>query len=187
MKYLITGLGNPGADYKYNRHNVGFMVLDQLAAANGLEFSQDRHGYTLNLKIKGRQLLLLKPTTFMNLSGKAVRFHLANENIDLENLLVITDDLALPFGKLRLRAKGSSGGHNGLENIIQVLGSRDWARLRFGIGDEFKNGKQIDYVLSDFSPGEQIDLPTLLDRSIEIIHAFCTIGVAHTMTQYNQK
>jgi PTH1 family peptidyl-tRNA hydrolase len=187
MKYLIAGLGNPGAEYAENRHNIGFMVLDTLAAAAGTPFSSDRHGYTCTLKVKGRHLVLLKPTTFMNLSGKAVRFHLQKHGVTPANLLVITDDISLPFGKIRIRARGSAGGHNGLRSIEEALGNNEYARMRFGVGDDYAKGAQAHYVLSDFSKDEQKDLPLLLDRMAEAVRAFAGIGLERTMNEYNKK
>lgn len=185
MKYLVVGLGNPGAQYHLNRHNIGFLVLNELAGAKGKEFGQDRHGYTVTVKHKGRTLILLKPTTYMNLSGKAVRFHLEKHKIPVSNLLVITDDLSIPFGKLRLRAQGSAGGHNGLKNIQEILGGKNWARLRFGVGNDFPKGRQVDYVLEDFPQEEMDALPPLIDRSIEVIQSFASIGVERTMNFFN--
>lgn len=185
MKFLITGLGNPGSEYRHTRHNIGFMVLDKLAEKNGLSFSPDRLGDTCILKHKGKQLILLKPNTYMNLSGKAVRYHLQKHGIEQPSLLVITDDLALPFGKLRLRAKGSGGGHNGLGNIQEVLGNENYARMRFGVGSEFSKGAQVDYVLSDFPPEEKTALPALLDKMGEAAIAFCMLGIERAMNVYN--
>ncbi len=186
MKYLIVGLGNPGAEYHYNRHNIGFLILNQFAQSKDLEFSQSRHGYTVEVSHKGKKLVLLKPTTFMNLSGKAVRHHLTANKIEPKNLLVLVDDIALPFAKLRLRAKGSAGGHNGLKDISRVLGNDQYARLRFGVGDDFRRGRQAEYVLEDFPKGELIELPTLMDKSIQIIQDFTTIGIDRAMTTHNK-
>jgi PTH1 family peptidyl-tRNA hydrolase len=161
--------------------------LDALADASNIVFSDERHGWVAEYKYKGRTFILLKPTTFMNLSGKAVNYWLQKENIPLENLLVVVDDLALPLGSLRLRAKGSDAGHNGLKNITQVLGSQDYARLRFGIGDNFGQGQQVDYVLGEWNKQEKLEIPALTDTSIEIIKSFATIGVAQTMTFYNKR
>lgn len=185
MKFLIVGLGNPGEKYHYNRHNIGFLVLNKMAQDREKEFEADKHGYTCTINHRGKKLVLLKPTTFMNLSGKAVRFHLQKEKIQPSNLLVIVDDLSLPFGKLRLRAKGSAGGHNGLSNINDVLGNQNYARLRFGIGDDFPKGRQVDYVLSDFNSGEMASLPELMDRSEKIILDFVQIGVNRAMSAHN--
>ena len=185
MKFLITGLGNPGAEYRHTRHNIGFMVLDRLAEKNGVSFASDRLGDSCILKHKGKQLIFLKPTTYMNLSGKAVRFHLQKHGIDQANLLVVTDDLALPFGKVRIRAKGSGGGHNGLGNIQEVLGNENYARMRFGVGREFSKGAQVDYVLSDFSAEEKPALPDLLDKMGEAIITFALMGIDRAMNIYN--
>lgn len=187
MKYLIVGLGNPGAEYANNRHNIGFMVVDELAAKKDQAFSQDRHGYTATIRIKGRQITLLKPTTFMNLSGKALRYHMQKLDVPLENVLVITDDIALPFGKLRLRGKGSHGGHNGLRNIEEILGRSDYARLRFGVGDDFAKGAQAHYVLSDFSGDQELDLPAKIEEMGKAVIAFVTIGLGRAMTEFNKK
>jgi len=149
LKYLIAGLGNVGAEYELTRHNIGFLVLDQLAQDQ--KFEQDRHVFKTEIKHKGRSLHLIKPTTYMNLSGKAVSYWLKELKIPKENLLVITDDIAIPFGKIRIRKKGSAGGHNGLKNIEELTGGQDYARLRFGVGDDFSKGRQVDYVLSNFN------------------------------------
>lgn len=187
MKYLVAGLGNPGHEYENTRHNIGFKVLDALARASNIVFSDERYGWISEYKFKGRTFVLLKPSTYMNLSGKAVKYWMQKENIALENLLVVVDDLALPLGSLRLRAKGSDAGHNGLRNITEVLGSQDYARLRFGIGDNFSKGRQVDYVLDEWNKQEVPELPALIDTSVEIIKSFGTIGVGPTMTFYNKK
>ena len=185
MKYLIAGLGNIGREYVDTRHNIGFMVVDKLAEKQGIKMELDRHAYLSHFSYKGRQIYLLMPTTYMNLSGKAVNHHLKALKIPAENLLVITDDIALPFGKLRMRGKGSNGGHNGLKNIEEVLGSNAYARLRFGVGDDFPKGRQVDYVLAPFSDAEFAELPALIDKSIDMTLSFCTIGLDHTMSQFN--
>ena len=187
MKYLITGLGNPGKEYENTRHNIGFKVLDALTEASNIVFSEERYGWVTEYKFKGRTFILLKPSTFMNLSGKAVNYWLQKESIPLENLLIVVDDLALPLCTLRLRAKGSDAGHNGLKNITEVLGSQDYARLRIGIGDNFRQGQQIDYVLGEWDKKEKLELTALIDTSIEIIKSFSTIGVQQTMTFYNKR
>ena len=187
MKYLIAGLGNPGKEYENTRHNIGFKILDALADASNIVFSDARHGWVTEYKFKSRSFLLLKPTTFMNLSGKAVNYWMQKESIPLENLLVLVDDLALPLGSLRLRAKGSDAGHNGLKNINQMLGTQDYARLRFGIGNNFGKGQQVDYVLGEWTKEEKLELPALIDTSIEVIKSFGTIGIAQTMTFFNKK
>mgnify|MGYP001334437999 CR=1 FL=1 len=154
MKYLIIGLGNPGAEYENTRHNIGFKVLDALVSASNTSFTTDRYADVAEIKFKGRNLVLIKPNTFMNLSGKAVNYWLQNTKIDAANMLVITDDISLPFGVLRMRKKGSDGGHNGLKNIQAVLGNSNYPRLRFGVGDDFSRGKQVEYVLDDFLDAE---------------------------------
>ena len=185
MKYLIAGLGNIGPEYELTRHNIGFLTLDRLADRESVSFSTERYAGKAEIKYKGRQLHLIKPTTFMNLSGKAINYWLQELNIPKENLLVIVDDLALPFGKLRLRAKGSSAGHNGLKNIEALCGGANYARLRFGIGDDFHKGQQVDYVLSNFSRQEMDQLPEYMDKAIDMILGFSTIGIQRTMSQFN--
>jgi PTH1 family peptidyl-tRNA hydrolase len=187
MKYLIVGLGNIGREYEYTRHNIGFRVLDALAKASNIVFADRRYGFVAELKVKGRTLILLKPSTYMNLSGNAVRYWLNQEKIPTENLLVVTDDLALPFGTLRLKGKGSNAGHNGLGNIQSVLNTQEYARLRFGIGSDFSRGRQVDYVLDDFSDEEEDALPAKLETCGEIIKSFCLAGIQNTMNQYNNK
>ncbi len=187
MKYLIVGLGNPGIEYKNTRHNIGFKILDALADASNIVFSDERYGSLAEYKFKGRTFILLKPSTYMNLSGKAVNYWMQKENILIENVLVVVDDLALPLGSLRLRAKGSDAGHNGLKNITQLVGTQDYARLRFGIGDNFRQGQQVDYVLGEWDKQEKLELPALIDTSIEIIKSFATIGVQQTMTFFNKR
>ena len=187
MKYLITGLGNPGSEYHNTRHNIGFRVLDEIAKTESLSFESVKHGWIAQYKFKGRILILLKPNTFMNLSGKAVQYWLQAEKIPFENQLVITDDLALPFGTLRLRGKGSDGGHNGLKSIQEITARTDYPRLRFGIGAEFGKGNQVNYVLSPWSPDEDKLLPERLEKSSELIKSFATIGLSHTMTAFNGK
>lgn len=187
MKYLITGLGNPGDEYKNTRHNIGYKILDALADASNIVFSDKRYGYVAEYKFKARTFILLKPTTFMNLSGRAVNYWLQKGKIPFENLLVLTDDLALPFGTLRLRAKGGDAGHNGLKDIQNVTGRNDYARLRFGIGDDFRHGQQVNYVLDEWSKDEAVELTEKIDTCIEIIKSFGTIGVARTMNQFNKR
>lgn len=186
MKYLIVGLGNIGADYEDTRHNVGFNVVDVLAEKFEVSFKSDTHAYTTTLKHKGRTFILLKPTTYMNLSGKAVRYWLQKENIPKENLLVILDDLNLPFGKQRLRGKGADGGHNGLKNIDLLCGGNDYARLRIGISDDFKQGRQVDYVLGKWTKEEAADLPDILTKATETALSFGAIGLAMTMNVANK-
>lgn len=185
MKYLIVGLGNPGSEYEETRHNIGFKALDALAKASNVLFTPVKHGELATVKHKGRTLLLLKPSTFMNLSGKAVAYWMQKEKIPLDRLFVITDDLALPFGTIRLRAKGSDGGHNGLKHIQETLGTNKYPRYRFGIGDEFSKGHQVNYVLSPWSEQENKALPERLERSCELIKSFATIGLERSMNLFN--
>jgi peptidyl-tRNA hydrolase, PTH1 family len=186
MKYLIVGLGNPGPKYELTRHNIGFLTLDRLADEHQATFESDRLAEVAELKYKGRQIYLIKPSTFMNRSGKAVNYWLQQLKITVENCLIITDDIALPFGKLRMRAKGSSAGHNGLKDIEAVLGGSRYPRLRFGLGNEFPKGGQIDYVLGNFPESELQALPERMDKARAMIISFCTIGINQTMTQYNE-
>jgi PTH1 family peptidyl-tRNA hydrolase len=187
MKYLIVGLGNPGSKYEDTRHNIGFKVLEEMARLNDASFSTDRHAEVARVKFKGRTLVLIKPTTFMNLSGKAVNYWMQQEKISLENLLVITDDIALPFGKLRLKGKGSDGGHNGLKDIQITLNSSTYARLRFGVGSDFHKGRQVDYVLGEWSSEENAVLGERIGTSTEFIKGFVTIGLNQTMSNWNNK
>ena len=187
MKYLIAGLGNIGPEYKNTRHNIGFQILDALAEASNIHFNDKRYGFVAEYKYKARTFILLRPTTYMNLSGRAVNYWMQKENIPIDRLLVLVDDIALPFGTIRLKAKGSDGGHNGLKNINQVLGRNDYARLRFGIGDDFHKGFQVDYVLSDWSREEQKEMPEKIDYCIDVIHSFGTIGTERTMNYFNKR
>ena len=187
MKYLITGLGNIGEEYLNTRHNIGFKVLDALAEASNISFNDRRYGFVAELKYKSRILILLKPSTFVNLSGRAVNYWLQKEKISFENLLVISDDLALSFGKLRLKSKGSSGGHNGLESINMTIGRMDYARLRFGIGNEYFPGQQVNYVLGEWTWEEEKMLPERIDVCKEIILSFCTLGIERTMNLFNNR
>ena len=187
MKYLITGLGNIGKEYVDTRHNIGFMVVQALAEQFNVRPELGRHAYTATAKHKGRQLHLIMPTTYMNLSGKAVRYHLNQHKLSPAQLLVITDDIALPFGKLRIRAKGSAGGHNGLKDIEQMLGTNNYPRLRFGVGDAFSKGRQVDYVLSPFTEDEFAELPLRIEDCVKGILSFVTIGIDRTMTELNKK
>jgi peptidyl-tRNA hydrolase, PTH1 family len=186
-KYLIAGLGNIGAEYVNTRHNIGFKVLDHLAKQENIDFATAKLGAVAEYKLKGRTLFLLKPNTYMNLSGKAVKYWLDKENIPLENLLVVTDDLNLPFGTIRIKAKGSDGGHNGLKSIQQILNTADYPRFRFGISDAFKKGRQVDYVLGEWDEEEKAKLPERLDVSVEAIKSFALSGLSNTMTSYNGK
>lgn len=187
MKYLIVGLGNIGPEYAETRHNIGFMVLDYLAKKFDAQFDTGRHSFVAEIKTKGRTFVLVKPTTYMNLSGKAVGHWLSSLKLPAEQMMVITDDIAIPFGKIRIRTKGSAGGHNGLKHIEQTLGHNNYPRLRFGVGDTFHKGKQVDYVLSKFTEDEQIDLQTLIEKAADAVVSFGTIGLERTMNQYNTK
>ncbi len=186
-KYLVVGLGNPGDEYAKTRHNMGYMVLDAFAKASNIVFADKRYGFITDTSIKGRKVFLLKPTTFMNLSGNAVRYWMNKENIELENLLVVSDDISLPLGTLRLKAKGSNGGHNGLGHIQSVIGTEQFSRLRVGIGNEFPKGSQIDFVLSPFDEDELTHLEPSILTSIEIIKSFVLSGVDYTQNQFNRK
>ena len=187
MKYLIVGLGNIGPEYHETRHNIGFMVVDALARINNAPFVSGRYGSTASFSIKGREFILLKPSTFMNLSGLAVRYWMQKENIPLENVLIVVDDLALPFGTLRLKGKGSDAGHNGLKHIAATLGTQEYARLRFGIGNDFPRGGQIDYVLGHFNDGDLKTMDERLESAGEIVKSFCLAGINITMNQFNKK
>lgn len=185
MKYLIVGLGNIGPEYANTRHNIGFNIADELVSSLDGSFQNIRLAYYSEVSYKGRKLHVIKPTTFMNLSGKSVNYYMQELKIPLENVLVIVDDLALPLGKLRLKLQGSSAGHNGLKSIESLCGGQGYPRLRFGISDNFGKGQQADYVLSAFDKDEQPELPALIDRSVELIKSFVTIGSAKTMTLFN--
>lgn len=187
MKYLIVGLGNIGSEYWGTRHNIGFRVVNKLVEDAGARFTEERYGAVAHMRIKNRELTVLKPNTFMNLSGNAVRYWLQKEAIEVENLLVVVDDIALPFGILRLKPKGSDAGHNGLRNIQEILATQEYCRLRFGIGDQFPRGGQVNYVLGQFDPEELVAMPPVLDRAVEIIKSFCLAGVQNTMNQFNNK
>ncbi|MDP4276816.1 MAG: aminoacyl-tRNA hydrolase [Bacteroidota bacterium] len=187
MHFLIVGLGNIGAEYQHTRHNIGFDILDNLASDAGLLFSERRYGAVGDMKLKGHVLTLLKPSTYMNLSGNAVRYWMQAEKIPLENLLIVVDDLALPFGSLRLRPGGSDAGHNGLKNIQELLGTQNYARLRFGIGNNYTRGHQVDFVLSGWSPEDLETLPERVDLAGEIIKSFCLSGIQRTMNDYNKR
>lgn len=188
IKFLIVGLGNIGPEYHETRHNIGFMALDQFIKQNNIPPFQDgRYGFVTQHSIKGKHLTLLKPSTFMNLSGSAVRYWIQKENIPLENVLIIVDDLALEFGRLQLRGKGGDAGHNGLKHIAATLGTQNYARLRFGIGNNFPRGGQIDYVLGKFTEDEQQNLAAPLETAGDIIKSFCLAGISITMNQFNKK
>ncbi len=185
MSFLIVGLGNIGAEYADTRHNIGFNVLDAWAKASNVVFADARYGARAEVRVKGKTFILIKPSTYMNLSGKAVNYWLQAEHIPVENLLVIVDDLALPFGTLRMRKQGSDGGHNGLKHINAILGHQNYARLRVGIGAEFSKGQQVDYVLGEWSADEKKTLPALLERIADAAKAFGLVGVDRAMNAYN--
>lgn len=187
MKHLIAGLGNIGDEYRNTRHNVGFMVLDAAAAASGISFKDSRYGFVASMRHRNAELILLKPSTFMNRSGNAVRYWLQKEKIALENLLVITDDIAIPTGSIRLRASGSAGGHNGLTSIGEILGTNHYARLRVGIGNNFPKGGQVNYVLGEWSPEELLIIEKRMPLAVEMILSFALAGCELTMTAYNRK
>lgn len=187
MKYLIVGLGNPGEKYAETRHNIGFKVLEHFIKDKETTFETDKLGNIATVKFKGRTLILLQPSTFMNLSGKAVNYWLQKEKISVDNMMVITDDIALPFGKLRLKGKGSDGGHNGLKDIIAVLNSQKFSRLRFGVGNEFSKGRQVDYVLGEWTEEERSALNERMDVCSSFIESFVTIGLERTMNFWNNK
>ena len=187
MNFLIVGLGNIGSEYAQTRHNIGFRVLDALAKASNLVFEDKRYGAVTTLKVKNQTLTLLKPSTYMNLSGNAVRYWMNEKKIPLENILVVVDDLSLPFGQLRMRPGGSEAGHNGLKHISSVLGTQQYARLRFGIGNDFPKGGQIDFVLGYFDEESMKLMPERLEVAQEIIKSFCLAGLNITMNQYNNK
>ncbi len=184
-KYLIVGLGNPGCEYENTRHNTGFMVLDKMAESVGVSFEDKRYGYVAETSIKGRKVFLLKPTTYMNLSGNAVRYWLQKENIDQKRLLVVVDDLSIPLGDYRLKGNGSNGGHNGLGNIQQLIGQQ-YARLRMGIGNEFQRGQQVDWVLGKYTDEDMRTLQPSIDEAVEIIRSFVLAGLDITMNQFNK-
>ncbi len=186
MKYLIVGLGNIGKEYELTRHNIGFLAVDQIADEKGITFEVDRLAEKAEFKYKGRHIFLIKPTTYMNLSGKAINYWMQQLRIPKENLLVIVDDIALPFGKLRLRAKGSNAGHNGLKSIEETIGGANYARLKFGLGDNYSKGRQIDFVLSNFTTQEMGNLPALLNKAKEYVYSFCTLDVSRTMSTLNE-
>lgn len=186
MKYLIVGLGNIGPEYAHTRHNIGFDIADGLANNLGGNFEIGRLAYHAEASYKARKLHIIKPTTYMNLSGKAVSHWMSTLKIAPENVLVLVDDLALPFGKLRLKLQGSSAGHNGLKSIEEICGGQNYPRVRFGIGNDFSKGRQVDYVLGLFDKNEQKELPVLLTKSIALIKSFVTIGAAQTMTDFNK-
>ncbi|MEE0979164.1 MAG: aminoacyl-tRNA hydrolase [Muribaculaceae bacterium] len=187
MKYLIVGLGNIGEEYRNTRHNIGFKVLDALAEASNISFSTERYGDVARMRLKNKQLVLLKPSTYMNLSGNAVRYWKEKEGLDTNHILVVVDDLALPFGAIRLKPSGSDAGHNGLKNIAEMLGTQSYPRLRFGIGNDFPRGGQIDYVLGSFTLDQRQQLPTRIEVAIDAIKAFCLSGMQFAMCNFNNK
>lgn len=187
MKYLIVGLGNIGDEYRDTRHNIGFKMLDAFAEASNIAFADKRYGFVAHCRVKNAEIVLLKPSTYMNLSGNAVRYWLQQEKIPVENMLVLVDDLNLPFGTIRMRKQGSNGGHNGLGHIQQVLGTQNYARLRFGIGNEFTKGRQVNFVLGQWSEEEEKILPERLKVVCDIIPSFCLQGMDRTMNLFNGK
>ncbi|SFH41523.1 aminoacyl-tRNA hydrolase [Pedobacter insulae] len=186
MKYLIVGLGNIGAEYANTRHNIGFNIVDELVKDLGGDFDLLKLAYYAEVGYRGKKLHVIKPTTYMNLSGKAVNYWMKELKVLPENVLVVVDDLALPLGKLRMKLQGSSAGHNGLKSIEELCGGQNYARLRFGISDNFRKGMQADYVLGHFDKDEQKELPTLINRGVSMIKSFATIGAAQTMTLFNK-
>jgi PTH1 family peptidyl-tRNA hydrolase len=186
LKYLIVGLGNIGTEYDNTRHNIGFTILDALAKASNISFSDKRYGYIAEMKHASRTLILLKPNTFMNLSGRSVHYWMQKENIPVENVLILVDDLALPIGKIRVRSKGGDAGHNGLKSIQQIICTNEYSRLRFGIGDDFPRGRQIEHVLGKWSREEEEIVNSKLEKCFEIIKSFATIGIELTMTKFNK-
>ena len=187
MNYLIVGLGNIGVEYANTRHNMGFMVLDAWAQASNIVFESGRYGSTATISFKGRKFILLKPSTYMNLSGKAVRYWMTELKIQPENLMVLSDDLNIPFGTLRLRKNGSAGGHNGLTNINELIGTQEYARIRIGIGNDFGRGHQVDYVLGALNEGEMAQMPEICKRVIDGIKAWATIGADRAMNVVNTR
>lgn len=187
MKYLIVGLGNIGEEYAGTRHNIGFMILDAFAEASNISFATERYGDIARTRLKNKQLVLLKPSTYMNLSGSAVRYWKEKEGIEPENILILVDDIALPFGAIRIKGSGSDAGHNGLKHIAQMLGTQAYPRLRFGIGNDFPRGCQIDYVLGRFTPEQQKELPARIDVAIEAMKEFVLAGIGNAMCKFNNK
>lgn len=187
MKYLIVGLGNIGPEYRNTRHNIGFKILDAFAEASNISFSTERYGDVARMRLKNKQLVLLKPSTYMNLSGNAVRYWKDKEGIELENILVLVDDIALPFGAIRIKQRGSDAGHNGLKNIAQMLGTDAYPRLRFGLGDNYPRGCQIDFVLGEFSPEEKTELPARIEVACDAVKEFVLAGIQNAMCKFNNK
>jgi PTH1 family peptidyl-tRNA hydrolase len=187
MKYLVAGLGNIGNEYAHTRHNIGFDILDALAGASNISFKDKRYGFVSEMKYRARTYVLLKPSTYMNLSGNAIRYWLNKEKLTVENLLVVVDDIALPFGTLRMRAKGGDAGHNGLNHIQTIMGTTNYARLRFGVGNDYYSGQQVDYVLSGWTEEQEKVLPERIEMAGDIIKSFGVIGLQRTMNAYNNK
>jgi aminoacyl-tRNA hydrolase len=187
MKYLILGIGNKGEKYENTRHNIGFKIVERVAEKIEAKFSSANYGWTAEGKYKGRKIILLKPDTYVNLSGNALKFWMQKENIPLENILVVTDDLALPFGALRLKSKGSDAGHNGLKNIQEMIKTQNYARLRFGISSDFEKGKQIDYVIGEWSEEEKEKLPERIEKFADACLSFVFAGITNTMNTFNGK
>jgi len=186
LKYLIVGLGNIGDEYENTRHNIGFWILDALARASNISFSEKRYGAIAEMKYAGKIFILLKPNTFMNLSGRSVQYWMQKEKIELEKVLIVVDDLALPLGKVRMRLNGGDAGHNGLKSIHQILGSQEYRRLRFGIGSDFPRGGQVDHVLGRWDRAEEEIVDAKMELCIEFIKAFATVGADRAMTLYNK-
>lgn len=187
MKYLIVGLGNIGDEYRDTRHNIGFKILDAFAEASNISFDTERYGDVARMRLKNKQLVLLKPSTYMNLSGNAVRYWKEREKIEIDHILVVVDDLSLPFGAIRLKPKGSDAGHNGLKNIAAMLGTDTYPRLRFGIGNDFPRGAQIDFVLGQFSLDDRMKMPARIEMTVDAIKTFCLAGLQTAMCDYNNK
>ena len=187
MKYLIVGLGNIGSEYQDTRHNIGFQILDAFAEASNISFTTERYGDVARMRLKNKQLVLLKPSTDMNLSGNAVRYWKEKEGIDINDILVLVDDIALPFGAIRIKPQGSDAGHNGLKNIAQMLGTDAYPRLRFGIGDNYPRGCQIDYVLGRFNAEEMSALPERVDLAVSAVKEFVLAGIQNAMCSFNNK
>ena len=187
MKYLIIGLGNPGVEYENTRHNIGFKILDELAGLSNISFSNERFADVAHVRYKGRTLVLVKPNTFMNLSGKAVNYWMQQTKVDIENILIVTDDISLPFGIVRMRKKGSDGGHNGLKDIQYHLETSNYPRLRFGVGGDFPRGKQAEYVLGNFTDQDYMTMCDRMDLSVKMIQAFTSMGIGRTMSDFNGK
>jgi PTH1 family peptidyl-tRNA hydrolase len=187
MKYLVVGLGNVGREYEGSRHNIGFEVVDYIAFLNKVSFQPDRYAHTCKFNFKGRTIILAKPTTYMNLSGKAVRYHIEKHNIPLENILIVVDDKDLPLGVLRLKPKGTGGSHNGINHIITILNSIEFPRLKVGIGNNYPKGYQVEYVLGKFTEEEKKQLKPCIELSVEIVKSFVTQGVDRTMNLYNKR